>query len=444
MKKSKVSNTAKWQRIWQTVKREWKWGLVFLVFIVEIYLRFYKFTLLNAFAWDQVDNAWAAKHILIDHVLPLAGMVVKQNSNVNIGPLYYYYVSIFYFFTRLDPVASGIIAGVTSIISFWILFVITKKLFSFPVALAAILINTFSFRAIFFLDRVQWPVAFIPSFSLLIFFFLYKTIIDSPKYILPLSIMIGLSFHIHFTSIFYPLFVIAALPFFPRKKETIWYGIAGILIAILFLVPSIITFMQSNYFAHAMIYGNSYYHGFHLRRMVQLSGDAFIQFIPYTTDSISQFIPGAIVTIISYLRFILPLLFTYFVLRSGINKKNSILLYLTWVWFIIPWIVFATYKGEISEYYFSVSKFIALFIMSYLLVKLYLQNILTKLFVMCIFLGYVYVNMLLFSKMENPFNLDYHRQKTLNAIGKGIAIPFFGGDPESYLYYEYKLMKWPY
>src|SRR5579872_5605111 len=265
-----------------------QYGAVLLLFACLLFLRFYNFQSLNPFGWDQVDNAWAAKHILVDHVFPLSGMVVKEDSSISIGPLYYYFVSFFYFLTNLDPVASGIIAGVTSIFSFWTLFVVVKKLFSFKVAIVAVLINTFAYPMIIF-DRTQWPVAFIPAISLLIFYFLYKAMTQSPKYILALSIMIGFSFHIHFTSIFYPIIVIFCIPFFPRKKETLIYGAAGMLVLLLFLIPTLITLFQSNYFSHVLAYGNSYYHGFHLRRMIQLADDAFIQFIPYTTDTLPSF-----------------------------------------------------------------------------------------------------------------------------------------------------------
>lgn len=37
---------------------------------------------LNPFGWDQVDNAWAAQNMIVNHKFPLLGMVAKQNSGI--------------------------------------------------------------------------------------------------------------------------------------------------------------------------------------------------------------------------------------------------------------------------------------------------------------------------------------------------------------------------
>ena len=50
----------------------------------------------NPFGYDQVDNAWAAKNIIINHWYPLVGMVAKANSGIYIGPVYYYLIAVFY------------------------------------------------------------------------------------------------------------------------------------------------------------------------------------------------------------------------------------------------------------------------------------------------------------------------------------------------------------
>ena len=417
---------------------------ILILLFCEIFLRLYNFQQLNPFGWDQVDNAWAAKHILVDHVFPLSGMVLRQNSNITIGPLYYYFVSIFYFFTHLDPIASGIIAGVTSVVSFLVLFFVTKKLFSFPVALVAVLLNTFSLPMIFF-DRTQWPVAFIPCISLLIFYLLYKAITKSPRYLLALGFVMGLSFHIHFTSIFYaPLFLLS-LPLLPRKKETLLYGGGGLLCLVLFLIPSIITFLQAGYFSHALSYGGAYYHGFHFRRMLQLSNNAFIQFIPYTTDFLPSFISDQVKNVLGLSRFMFLPLFSVALLIRSMKKDTKVLVFLTWIWFVVPWVVMTTYKGEISDYYFSSNKFIALFILSYLLMWAYQQKLLLAKGVVIFLLGaYMFVNIFLFFQVKKEFNLLYYRQQVIANVKISKPIPYTDGDPESYLYYLYAIMKVPY
>src|SRR5438034_8178017 len=113
-------------------------------------------------------------------------MVTKGNTGFYIGPVYYYLIALVYWITNLNPIASGIFAGITSICTFLVLFFVTRKLFSFTTALVAVFINTVCFNAIIF-DRVQWPVDFIPAVSLLLFYFLYKVITGNPKYLLFLA-----------------------------------------------------------------------------------------------------------------------------------------------------------------------------------------------------------------------------------------------------------------
>ena len=124
------------------------WVILIMIFAVHLFFRFYQLEERNPFGWDQVDNAWAAKNIIVEHKWPLVGMVAKQNTGFYIGPLYYYFIAPFYWIFNLDPIASPIAAGITSIVSFFVLFFITKKLFSFNVALMASFINTVSFFTI--------------------------------------------------------------------------------------------------------------------------------------------------------------------------------------------------------------------------------------------------------------------------------------------------------
>ena len=178
--------------------------IVLIIFGFEIFLRFYQMDIKNPFGWDQVDNAWAAKNILVNHWFPLVGMVAKGNSGIYIGPLYYYLISIFYWITNFNPIASGIIAGLTSIFSFWVIYYVLRKLISKGAAIIGVIINTFALPLIIS-DRVQWPVNFIAPISLLVFYLLYRVIQGDIKKIMPLAILVGISFSVHFTSLFFPI-----------------------------------------------------------------------------------------------------------------------------------------------------------------------------------------------------------------------------------------------
>ena len=404
--------------------------LVFIIFLAHLFLRFYQIDIRNPFGYDQVDNAWAAMNIIVNHKFTLVGMVAKGNSGIFIGPFYYYMISVLYWIFNLNPIASGVFAGLTSIFTFWVIFYVSKKLFFTEVALIAVFINTFLISSVNF-DRVQWPVNFMPSISLLIFYLLYKITQGDVGKIIFLALLVGFSFSIHFTSIFFSIIIIFTLPFFPRDKKTLKFILLSVPIFLIWLVPNIIyQLQQKSSGSNFTTYFHNYFHGFHLRRVIQLAGDGLIQFNPYLfMDKLTQ------------LKFIaFPLFFIIF-LHKSISREKLIFCYLVLLWFIVPWFVFATYSGEISDYYFSVNRFIALFIISYFFARVWMiKNIIPKL-VITIVLFYIAVTSVIAYLPYKDTGLADRERTVLDAIGRGRSIGFQQGVPESYLYYYFMRQK---
>lgn len=414
------------KKIYTSLKEHWQIILVLLLVGLGFYLRLYGWESYSQFGWDQVDNAWAAKNILVDHKILLSGMVAKGNSGIYIGPLYYYAIVIFYFFTHLDPIASILFAAITSIFSFIVVFVVARKLFSFQVALVALFVQIVSLNAIIF-DRVQWPVDFIPAISLLILFFLYKVITGNEKSLIWVGLLLGIAFHIHFTAIYFPILIILCLPFVPRTKKTILYGLVGLVIALVFLIPSILTFLQNKSYGSTIFhYGSTSYHGIHLKRILQLTNDAFIQFVPYLYFNN-----------LYGLRLLFFPLFAILYWLSNRTYKSFKVLYLFGLWFLIPWLVLSAYSGELTDYYFSSTRFLALIILSYLITYLFIQrkNIFLSFTGVLALLLYAYANFSNYISHPVDRPLGYHRANVIQAIKQGKVIQFTEGDPESYLYY---------
>ena len=395
---------------------------IILLFLIHIFFMFYNLQAWAHFGWDQVDNAWAAVRILITHNYPLLGMVAKGNSGLYIGPLYYYFVALFYFFTKLDPIASPILAGCTAIFSFWIIYWVSKKLFNGKIALISCFIYTFSVTIIQ-RERIQWPVNFIAPLGLLIFYFLYKVMTGEKKYFIYLAAAVGLSFHIHFTSIFYPIIIVLSLPFIPFDKKTWKYVFISSVVFIVFLIPQAIYYIQAN---HHNTYLQSYYHGFHLRRMMQLSHDAFIKFQsilerPYTILRNAVF-------------FYLPLFFIAY-WKNGKNKMK--LFYLVIVWILVPWVVFTTYSGEISDYYFNCQLYLAILIFAYITVWMWDSKKLVLCGAVSLFwLYFAITNVQIFFHTPHG-NLVEDKLKVQQTINERKLIQFTEGDPQSYLEFYY-------
>ncbi len=402
-----------------------KFILILAIFIFSFFLRAYDMNNDYPFGWDQVDNAWAAKNILINHSLPLVGMVAKQNTGFFIGPTYYYFTSFFYYLTDLNPIASQCIALITSVFTFSVIFFITKKLFNFKVALIACLINSVSFLGYLF-DAVQWPVAFLPGISLIIFYFLFKILNGHIKYMLPLALISGFTFHIHFTAIFFPIIIVLCLPFFPRNRKVIFYLLLSIPLFIVWFIPNLIYQLQNNsQLGNLSNYLNTYYHGLHLKRFLQLTGDGLIQFDPYLYFQALK----------PFKLLIIPV-FLFVFLRKKLSKERIIFSYLILLFFMVPWFVFSTYKGEISDYYFSINRFLALSILSYLLSKmLSVKNWIAKLAVLSLLIYYSLFNLNNIFHYNDEGGLKKRLDKVKPYIESHKKVEFQEGVPESYIYY---------
>lgn len=405
--------------------------LLILLFALQLFLRFYELESRTEFRWDQVDNAWAAKDILVDHKLLLVGMQAKQNSGFFIGPAYYYFIAPFYWFFNLDPIASGAIAGITSIITFFAIFYFTKKLFSFDVALMTLFLYTVSFEIIR-AERLQWPVNLLPAVSLFILYALYNVLLGKVKYILVLALAVGLSFQLNFTAIFFPILIFLCLPLFPRTKEMIRYSLLSIPLFFAWLIPVVVYEIGSHASStKSMVsYIDTYYHGIHARRIFQLVSDAFLEFAALLWFPF-----------LNFLKYLLLPLFGLVFLWGSYVKERIILFYLFCIWIFVPWFVFSTYSGEITNYYFSTTRPIALIIAGYLLVFLLKRKyIFIKL---CLIIGlgvYGYSNISYFFSQDIQ-GLDYHRGKVLTIIEQGGKVEFQQGLPESYIYYYYTTHK---
>lgn len=399
------------------VKQCWKWALkhkslliVLVIFAFELFTRTYQLNLKNPFGYDQVDNAWAAKNIIINHWYPLVGMVAKTDSGIYIGPVYYYFVAFFYWIFNLNPIAIWAIAVVTDIITFWVLYYIIKKLFNPTVAIIALIINTFSLGIVIF-DGIQWPVQFLPIVSLIIFYLLYKVILGDVKKLIPLALFIGLAFNLHFTAIFFPIIVILTLPFFPRTKQTLKYILLALPFFIVWLVPNFIYafFVNRTYSTNETSYLSTYSHGFHLRRMMQIVGDALIQFDPYL--ALEKLKPLKI--------FLLPLFFILYFFKPITTEKKKFL-YLVFLWFMVPWIIFTIYSGEISDYYFVVSRFIVLFILAYFIYLIWsFKHILAKIAVVVFLVAYCVWGLTIILPYKDEGSLQKQEQEVQQVVNQG-------------------------
>lgn len=403
-------------------------GIIFCIFL---FFRFFQLEERAQFTWDQVDFAWNAKNIIIEHKYPLVGMVAKQNTGIFMGPAYYYLTAFFYWFFNLDPIASPIFAGVVSIVSFIAFFYVTKKIFGENVAFVATILYTFS-NYFINADRIQWSVNFIPLVSFIIFYALYNILQNKPKYFLLFAAALGFSFHIHFTSIVYVLIFLCISPLIPRSRKNLLYALCSIPVLLVWFVPSFIAQMSAkNPGAITMVaFFNSSFHGVHLRRLIQIAPDAFVEFNTFT-----------LFRVIEYAKFLLVPVFVYFFFLKSPNKKKFLLLYLIGLWFLVPWLVLGTFRGELSQYYFALTRPIAIWVSAYLLgLLLFSKNYLAKSVAIIYLIIFAYVNVGEFAQVKMQ-GIAYHKKIVYQKVKRGEGNMFLYGAPDSYLHYYYREIK---
>lgn len=360
--------------------------LLLILFVIHIFFRFYQLEERAQFTWDQVDNAWHAKNLIINHVYPLTGMPAKQSSSISIGPLYYYFVTFFYFITNLDPIASPIIAGLTSIFSFITIYFVSLKLFNKYIALIALGINTFSFYLIL-QDRIQWPVNFIAPIGLFVFYSLYQIIRGRNKFFLLLLMLFGISFHIHFTFVFYIAISILLIPFFRITRAALLYLSVGLIVLFGLTVPFLLFSQQSSAGFNFMNFIKNNSVGFHFRRFLQVADTAFLEPVLFSGSKITGIIKFFLVPafIVLYLLFegrAKPLSNNIkeafkgkkkyaLALFQGTfcqNKKDRLaFLYLVSIWFLLPWVALTMFQGELTPYYFALTRYVSICLVAYII-----------------------------------------------------------------------------
>lgn len=399
-----------------------------VLFLLHLFLRFYEIETKSSFTYDQVDSAWAAKRIIIDNNYPLIGAENKLGSGVYIGPLYYYIVAAFYYLTNMDPIAAGLLAGTTSILGFFVLFYVAKKIFSLKVAIIALFINTVPYSSIDF-ERIQWEVNFIPIILLLSLYFLYRILLGHERSILYFALVYAFALHIHLTTVvFLPIMLLCTLPFFPKTKKSLYYIVLSIPVVLVGLAP-IITYniIAGNLQATgSLAYAHSSFHGIYLTRIMQLLKDAFIQmeffFIFPQIRHLSIFM--------------LPIFFIVYFLNIPTRKK-FIVFALIFLSFMIPWIVMSAYSGEITNYYFSANRFVGIIIIAYLICTLTeLKNkiVTSALIILACFYAYTGIHKFLVTR---TVGLQNYRAYVKDHIQNGKVIEYYEGSPFFYFYYLY-------
>lgn len=149
--------------------------LFFLIVLIclSIFFRFYNFSNLMYWMFDEERDAFVVKRILVDKHFTLIGGSIP--GAFYLAPGYFYISAIFYFLSNGNPLGPAIAASILGIISVVLLFFIAQEFFGKRAATFAALIYCVSYLVVIY-NRTWWPLTFAPTVALLTYLSLYKII----------------------------------------------------------------------------------------------------------------------------------------------------------------------------------------------------------------------------------------------------------------------------
>jgi len=373
--------------------------LFLLIVLVGMYLRFYRIESVQSFGWDQGRDAWKTRDIIKGQIVlngPRTGV-----GHFHLGSIWYYMLVPFYLLTNLDPVGA---------IYLNIIFIYATNKYLIEI------------------NRTAWNVSPIPGVAALIFYSIYKIVYESKyKWIFVLSFLTGFFFHLHFSVVFLPLIILASFILAKDKKKVFVYGLISLPLLLIWLIPSVIYDLQSKN-TNTILFNNFlkdyFIDGFHLRFFLYRIHDAFIQLqmilsLPKTYSFIKFIIPGI---------FLVTLIFEQV-------KKQKILGYLIFLWFVVPAFGYSFYGGTTSEYYMLMNSLLIVYIVYYLQNKLFKLKFKPTIYLLIVFWSIFtyYQTKDLWIKNQNN-GLIRQKEEVRENIRLNNKISFNEGDIKSYLW----------
>jgi len=405
-----------------------KYWIVIFIFIVLLgmYLRFFRIESFQEFGWDQARDAWKTRDIIKGQIVlngPRTGI-----GHMELGPLWYYLLAPFYYFSNLDPTGAIYLNFFVNIFNFISIFWVTKKIFDNRAGLFVSFFYAMN-NYLIQINRVAWNVSPVPGVATLLFYAIYKVVYEKKyQWIFLVSFLTGLFFHIHFSFVFLPFIIFFSFLLVKDKVKTILYSLASFPLFIIWFVPTFFYEIQSkssNLNSLNHFFSDYLIKGFHLRFFLYRLYDSFIQFQTVL----------ALPKISRYLVLIVPLIY-FLLLFFEKDKKQKIIGYLIMPWFIVPSIIYSFYGGSTSEYYMLMTAVLVIYIIWYFFVKVIQLKIkmLTYSVVVLLFVFFYFQTKGEWIKEEKKNSLKYQKMNVQTRIKENKKINFNEGDINAYLW----------
>lgn len=326
------------------------WVLFLVILALATFLRFYRLPEMASFDFDQEYAANFAYSVLKEYPIQLIGQGLSVEG-LFMGPLYFYYLVPFFFFSNLHPLGGFVGSAILGTITVAAYFFVGKSLFGVKAGLIAVFI-----RAVIFTELLHdWAMT--PAYSsellvLLTWWIFYKYWEGEVKYLPLLGLIFGLYTSIH--PILFPFYLVfLALLLIKRKLPNFKTLALSFTTFIIPLLPLIIfEFFHQFWEVRTLI---SFFNG--------ASGGGLHYPSLYFKFNIAEFQRILSFHFIPAPTFLIIFLFIFLLLviqKPGFwkNKFHSTLPLITYFIFLI---YYALFPKKIPEYYFLALTSLAIF-----------------------------------------------------------------------------------
>jgi|GEM_PF-5035988 len=325
--------------------------LLYLIFLVALFFRFYNFPTRYGFDYDAMRDSLITHYIVNNFVFPLIGPPVSV-GNFTFGPWYYYLLALGEFIFR-SPFSPWIVISLLSLGEIYIFYRIGKELENKWLGYIYAVLLAVSASQIILATGLSNPnlVPFFASTALLIFIIIVKRKFSPWLYVL-FGFILGMGILAHYQMAGYMLLPLSAIVY----KRTKWLqcSLLFILGFVIVLLPLIVV----NILTHGQLFSAVLAYLLH--------GSSNVIYIPnswkiYLIGFWSSFWPSTLG--LPYSIGLVSLLFTCIVFIILLIKKKlqPALLIILFV-FLLNFIYFRFYQGERTAYYtYYLQPFIFLF-----------------------------------------------------------------------------------
>jgi dolichyl-phosphate-mannose-protein mannosyltransferase len=188
------------------------WLLLGILFI-SLALRLFKLRDLSYFSMDEAYIAFRALGLFKDKIFFLIG--AASPLKFHLPPYFFYFSSMLIALFNFDPIGWGFWGALIGVLSVYLIYKLTKDLFSQQTAYISSILYATSFTAVFF-DRHYWPLNLNPFYLVASFILIKK--LDKKTFwpYLGLSAVILMSFTSDPSNL--PLIITILVSFFLQKK----------------------------------------------------------------------------------------------------------------------------------------------------------------------------------------------------------------------------------